>query len=59
MKDFLACLITIMFFTLWLIPLYVVYQKGELGGVCLLYIPILILTACWGDVLNKTYFKKY
>jgi len=58
MKNFLVILITLMLFTLWFLPAYVIgiLHLGSEWGV--LYIPILSLSLFWSLLLYKeNYFS--
>ncbi len=55
--NFLTVFISILLFILWLIPPYMMSRSNEWGNWGALYIPVVILSICWGRILHKKYFE--
>lgn len=54
-KNFLAVLITLLVFALWILPAFMMYH-GLSNSWGTLYLPICILTGLWGGVLWNKYY---
>ena len=50
---FLLIFITILVFILWFIPIIAINMFPGQHGWSVLYIPIFIISLCWGDILTK------
>ena len=57
--NFFAIIITAFVFALWLLPAYMMYHISDksITGWGILYLPIVLITFCWGGILYKKYFK--
>ena len=61
--NFMAVLITLMIFSLWILPAYMIHitpvSDGLVSAWGILYIPVFILTCLWGSILHRKYFYNY
>lgn len=56
-SNFLSVLITILLFSLWFFPAYLILKTGAVPWSAL-YLPIVVLTFSWGVVICNKYFNK-
>lgn len=56
-KNFLTILITILIFLLWFLPSREANYFALDSVIGVLYLPIFILTICWGTVLYNFYYN--
>lgn len=62
-KNFLAIIITLMLFALWILPAYMYHitpaSDGTVSAWGILYLPVFILSCLWGNILHRKYFLNY
>lgn len=54
--NFLAFIITVIIFFLWLLPAYMLWHTG-VGVWGILYLPIVGISIAWGIVITHKYFS--
>lgn len=55
-RNFFAFVITMVIFSLWFLPAYMLYHTIGQSGWPMLYLPIVAITVMWGIVISKKYF---
>lgn len=56
-KNFLTILITILIFLLWFLPSREAHYYSLNSPIGVLYLPIFIITICWGAILYNFYYN--
>ena len=56
-KNFLTILITILIYLLWFLPSREAHYYSLSSSIDVLYLPIFIITICWGIILYNFYYN--